>query len=652
MQIWSSRNGPVRYLLLTQDRSILLEFSGCAYLANGFEDTIDEVSIAKGVQYNLDIGIKQKKRPWLVEMGQLIYELTGRHQNIVVGLERLNAGKLVELAKAIKSSEEIECIQKSLRATERGVCILRTVIQPYQTENELRSILHKAVIESNGDCCETRLLNSGQRSAPWFQETSDAVIDRDTLICLNTDVVGCYGYYADFSQTFRAGPGMPSLAQKQLYRDAYEMLNHNISILRPGMAFKEFADSSWLIPEKHRKNRYCAISHGVGLTGEYLTCTAKEISMNLDTMGLSRLQQGKKILREEIITDIQDPTKYQTEQDRAVIRKLFQSYIPDKRAIILTVMNARNSLANQEVFSMARTADPEGKRTVGIVFKCDALQAGDEFGVCGYDDGSRKRKHYFQTGCQNSKERDREAHARLSILGGLLYNHIRNEFPKMVKEIARLAASTQKDLGLLGPSHQTAAEQRRFLMRLANAYQPNVSNASSGNYNSDIEGNSTVKLRMHITWLSNGFAKAKEQLAQLLTDERGGILQTVKHYSADNLSNNRQERVLARLKAAALKDGVRFNMAEVIEKVHLSNKDQAANNIHDILKAYYKVAIKQFTNNFVLQITERHLLEAGGSVKTLSPDIIANLEKTNLMDIAGENFTTSSARNEFVIESS
>lgn len=45
-------------------------------------------------------------------------------------------------------------------------------------------------------------------------------------------------------------------------------------------------------------------------------------------------------------------------------------------------MDARNNLANQEVFRMARAADPEGKRTVGIITKCDAVQAGDESMVC------------------------------------------------------------------------------------------------------------------------------------------------------------------------------------------------------------------------------------------------------------------------------
>lgn len=44
-------------------------------------------------------------------------------------------------------------------------------------------------------------------------------------------------------------------------------------------------------------------------------------------------------------------------------------------------MDARNNLANQEVFKMARAADPAGIRTVGIITKCDALQSGDEHGV-------------------------------------------------------------------------------------------------------------------------------------------------------------------------------------------------------------------------------------------------------------------------------
>jgi hypothetical protein len=44
-------------------------------------------------------------------------------------------------------------------------------------------------------------------------------------------------------------------------------------------------------------------------------------------------------------------------------------------------MDARNNLANQEVFKMARGVDPRGDRTVGIITKCDVVQNGDEAGV-------------------------------------------------------------------------------------------------------------------------------------------------------------------------------------------------------------------------------------------------------------------------------
>lgn len=41
MQVFSQRNGPARYLLLTEHRSVLFEFTGCEHLAAGYE-TVDQ----------------------------------------------------------------------------------------------------------------------------------------------------------------------------------------------------------------------------------------------------------------------------------------------------------------------------------------------------------------------------------------------------------------------------------------------------------------------------------------------------------------------------------------------------------------------------------------------------------------------------------
>ena len=57
---------------------------------------------------------------------------------------------------------------------------------------------------------------------------------------------------------------------------------------------------------------------------------------------------------------------------------MVNEYVKDNRTIIMAVMDARNNLANQEVFRIAKAADREGFRTVGILTKCDAVQKGDE----------------------------------------------------------------------------------------------------------------------------------------------------------------------------------------------------------------------------------------------------------------------------------
>ena len=96
----------------------------------------------------------------------------------------------------------MKCVRASLRAAEISVGKLRDLIHPGMTENELWSVLHQSIIAQNGDYCETRILNSCERTNPWFQETLNNTIGKNELIALDTDVVGCHGYYSEFSRTF------------------------------------------------------------------------------------------------------------------------------------------------------------------------------------------------------------------------------------------------------------------------------------------------------------------------------------------------------------------------------------------------------------------------------------------------------------------
>jgi Xaa-Pro aminopeptidase len=208
MQVFTARNTPSRQLLLTDDRSILFEFTGCEHLADGLE-TIDEVRPAMTASYvAAGDGIAAREQAWASEMHSLVSDLVSDGR-VTVGLERLNAGaalalastgltlvdaqQVLERARVVKSTEEIKCVRASVAMTEHAVGRLRDAIKPGITENELWATMHHAVIAGNGDYCETRLMSSGPRTNPWFQEASSRVIQANELVALDTDVVGCHG---------------------------------------------------------------------------------------------------------------------------------------------------------------------------------------------------------------------------------------------------------------------------------------------------------------------------------------------------------------------------------------------------------------------------------------------------------------------------
>ena len=185
------------------------------------------------------------------------------------GFDIIDAQIPVEKARGLKVAGEVDMIRASLRLTEAAVREMEAALVPGVTENELWSVLHRKLIAGGGDYIETRLLTSGAHTNPWFQETSDKIIQAGDLVAFDTDAVGCYGYYSDFSRTFLTGDGSASAAQRTLYGLAQEQIEKNVNLLRPGLGFREFAESAWLIPGAYQKHRYLSVLHGCGMTGEY-----------------------------------------------------------------------------------------------------------------------------------------------------------------------------------------------------------------------------------------------------------------------------------------------------------------------------------------------------------------------------------------------
>jgi Xaa-Pro dipeptidase len=283
MQVFHARN-PARYLFIAQTGPVVLhEFVGCAHLADGLE-TIDDVRPATTVSYAAaGDAIGAVEVAWAKQVASLVHQYCGGRA--AVGVERVNAGAAlalrdegfvlsdaqapVERARSIKSAEELKCVRASVAATEIAVERMRDAMRPGMSENELWSVLHQAVIALGGDYVETRLLSSGTRTNPWFQETGERRLGENELVALDTDVVGCHGYYCDFSRTFHTGPAAPSRQQRELYQIAHEQVHHNMQILRPGVSFREYSERAWEIPDRFVANRYYLSAHGCGMTGEY-----------------------------------------------------------------------------------------------------------------------------------------------------------------------------------------------------------------------------------------------------------------------------------------------------------------------------------------------------------------------------------------------
>jgi len=170
--------------------------------------------------------------------------------------------------RAIKTKEEIACLQASMAGAEGAVAAMREALRPGATEQDLFATYYGEVIRTGGEFVETRLLTSGTRTNPWFAETSGRRVRPGELVALDTDSIGCFGYYSDFSRTFHAGPGRPSGQQRSLYRMAYDQVQHNIAAAKPGMTYREIAEAAWKIPDRFVDQRYTSVMHGVGMHGE------------------------------------------------------------------------------------------------------------------------------------------------------------------------------------------------------------------------------------------------------------------------------------------------------------------------------------------------------------------------------------------------
>ena len=285
MQLWVAHN-PTRHCFVAAEGPVILfDYFACEHLSD-HSGGVDEVRPAVSWMYMYGGELTDRRvARWAAGIADLVREHGGGNARIAVDhlnaegvaeLARLgvsvgNGEAVMETARLIKSPDEILAMRRAIVACEAAMGEMQGKLAPGISENELWAELHRANIARGGEWIETRLLSSGPRTNPWFQECSSRIIEAGDLVAFDTDLIGPYGFCADLSRTWLCGDVRPTNEQRDLFRIAADQIAHNTALLRPGISFRDLAERSAVPPPDCFPTRYGVLYHGVGLADEYPT---------------------------------------------------------------------------------------------------------------------------------------------------------------------------------------------------------------------------------------------------------------------------------------------------------------------------------------------------------------------------------------------
>ncbi len=283
MQIWTSHHMSRYVFVPVVGDVVLFDYGGALHLSDDLE-TIDESRPAKSWDYfGSGNRAEEHAQNWANEITDLFHETCGKGGVLGIdradllpllclqksGLSLKDAKAPMELARSIKSVDEIAMIKNAMSVCTDSIAKVREHAEPGVTESYLLSIMNQYNMEHGGEHQETRLLSSGHRTNPWFSETSDKVLEAGEFLVFDSDLIGPHGMFTDQSRAFVVGDRKPTDKQRRLYSQAYEQLQHNMALLRPGLTYQEFSEKSWEMPDIYVPNRYAEMIHGIGFGVEY-----------------------------------------------------------------------------------------------------------------------------------------------------------------------------------------------------------------------------------------------------------------------------------------------------------------------------------------------------------------------------------------------
>lgn len=209
---------------------------------------------------------------------------------------------------------------------------------------------------------------------------------------------------------------------------------------------------------------------------------------------------------------IQTDTKGVTKADVDLVGEITDQYITQPRTICLAVVSGANDYANQKILTKVREVDPEGDRTLGIITKPDRLDSGSG-SESAFIELAQNQDIHFKLGwhvLKNRKfeERDFSLMERNAAegryfrtsnfkclptdcvgidalrvrLSKLLFEHVRQELPKLRSDLEEALMSATKQLNVMGDRRSTPVDCKVYLTKLSQDYQEVCKAAVGGHY--------------------------------------------------------------------------------------------------------------------------------------------------------------------------
>jgi Xaa-Pro dipeptidase len=288
MQLWNTHN-PFRALLLCADGYMVIwDYKNSPFLSE-FNPLVREQRSGADLFY-FDRGDKVDVAADVFsnEVRQLIAEHGGGNMRLAVdkimlhGLRALEAQgfhimegeELTEKARSIKGPDEIAAMRCASHACETAVAAMERAARsgvPHgnMSEDDIWAVLHAENIRRGGEWIETRLLASGPRTNPWFQECGPRIVQNNEIVAFDTDLIGSYGICVDISRTWWIGDQAPRPDMVDAMKHAHDHIMTNMQMLKPGVALRDLTFGTHVLEPKYQKQKYGCLMHGVGLCDEW-----------------------------------------------------------------------------------------------------------------------------------------------------------------------------------------------------------------------------------------------------------------------------------------------------------------------------------------------------------------------------------------------